>query len=700
MADAQLLEMLNRFDATLTQQGQMLTSLAAQTTTLTAQAATSDARFASGETGVQALIAALEARLIDTETRTAAALAAREARTAAALEARLAATEKSMTDAMVALSASLDQRLATMQQVAATMASAAAAPATWTAPAAQAFQGAAVQPNAGGPPSTPTASTTAPPVNVNAPTFDPWAPYTGAPTGAPPGMPAPPGGAQYFQLQGTEGLKAKDFLSVQVFNGDVNSFADWADRMASKLARGHPQLASMLLWAERREEPITLVHEQEVSVQGVDVVGISGALFDVMMERTGPRIYDKRCNAGKGRGLEFWRILKRDFGTESANAQLAKQRMYTMPARCASVHLLGDALDKWEALGRDIHSPIPENFHLIALQQLVPKGLAETMAAQPSLTKFSEALAFVRRQVADHRHANQVQAVQRQAPVAMDVSALAAALACWQGEAQQDDEQWPDHEMTPTDQFIAAAWKGSKGKGKGKGDSKGKGEDRECYNCGVRGHLAANCPAPPKAKGGQKGDAKGTKGKGKGKGWDVQALTEDDGEAFSLGCLMRAEETPLSAVTTQQPEVWQDYEVVEAMIDSGAGECVCGPQHFSGIDMTVNPNRASAGTEYICADGARIRNQGEKLVPGLSDEGSSMSINFQVTQVEMPLIAVSRLTAIGHQVWFGGDHGVITHGSSGKQTKFFKKKGVFVLRIWVPRASPASAAALSGGMRQ
>jgi hypothetical protein len=314
------------------------------------------------------------------------------------------------------------------------------------------------------------------------------------------------------------------------------------------------------------------------------------------------------------------------------------------------------------------------------------------MAAQPSLNKFSEALAFVRRQVADHRHANQVQAIQRQAPVAMDVSALAAAW--WKEGAQPDDEQTYEY-----DEQYVAAFKGSKGKGKGKGGKGGGVENRECFNCGVCGHLAANCPAPPKAKGDPKGEAKG-KGKGKWRGKDVHALTEDDGEAFSLGCLLRAEETPLSAVTTQQAEVWEDYEVVEAMLDSGAGECVCGPQHFSGIEMTVNPNRASAGTEYICADGARIRNQGEKLVPGLSDEGSSMSINFQVTQVEMPLIAVSKLTAVGHRVWFEGDHGVIQHGSSGRQTKFFKKKGVFVLRIWVPRARPTSAAALSGGRRQ
>ncbi len=78
----------------------------------------------------------------------------------------------------------------------------------------------------------------------------------------------------------------------------------------------------------------------------------------------------------------------------------------------------------------------------------------------------------------------------------------------------------------------------------------------------------------------------------------------DPEEAFSIGCLMRAD-LPLSTVTAQPPEVWEDYEVVEAMLDSGAGECVCGPQHFSQVDMTVDPNRASAGTEYICADGAR-----------------------------------------------------------------------------------------------
>ena len=140
--------------------------------------------------------------------------------------------------------------------------------------------------------------------------------------------------------------------------------------------------------------------------------------------------------------------------------------------------------------------------------------------------------------------------------------------------------------------------------------------------------------------------------------------------------------------------------MIEALMDSGAGECVCGPQHFSGIEMTVDPHRTGAGTEYICADGGRIRNQGEKMVPGLSDEGARMKINFQVTNVEKPLIAVAKLTAAGHDVWFGPQHGTITHGNTGKQTTFIKKDGVYVLRVWAPRARPASAPASSGGIRQ
>lgn len=51
---------------------------------------------------------------------------------------------------------------------------------------------------------------------------------------------------------------------------------------------------------------------------------------------------------------------------------------------------------------------------------------------------------------------------------------------------------------------------------------------------------------------------------------------------------------------------------------------------------------------------------------------------------------VSKLTAAGHDVWFGDSWGVITHARTGKQMAFSKKNGVYVLRVWAPRGSSPS----------
>jgi hypothetical protein len=99
---------------------------------------------------------------------------------------------------------------------------------------------------------------------------------------------------------------------------------------------------------------------------------------------------------------------------ESSDAQLAKMQMYITPARCAGVAALGEALDRWEALGRELSKPMDDDFKLIALRALVPKHMGELMTTQASLRAYPEALMYVRRQVAEHRHLAQVQEVQRQ----------------------------------------------------------------------------------------------------------------------------------------------------------------------------------------------------------------------------------------------------------------------------------------------
>jgi hypothetical protein len=416
-------------------------------------------------------------------------------------------------------------------------------------------------------------------------------------------------------------------------------------------------------------------------------------MYDILLERTGSQLYDKRRNAGAGMGFEFWRILKRDFGTSSTDAQLAKLQLYTKPRRCSTMAELCPALDRWEALGRELGRPVDDDFRLLALRELVPKAVADMMTAQVSLRSFPEAIMFVRRQAAEHRHLGQVQEVQRQgakgghAPMDLSAALVAAVAQLRTGESNGDEPA--EEDLDPLETLIAAL------KGQGKGKS---GETRECYNCGKKGHLSRDCFQKKNTEdSGAKGKGK-SKGKGKGKGKGVHALeVDDDGgdESINIRCLTRACESMTLAACERGAELeqWEGFECVEVVMDSGAGDCVCGPQHFMGVDLLSGDDRPNAGVEYICADGGRISNVGEKAVRSVTDNGVPLNVTFQVTAVDRPLLAVSKLTEAGHQVWFGKDLGTITHGRTGKVTSFKKRNGVYVLDMWVRRAT-------SGGSRR
>ena len=101
-------------------------------------------------------------------------------------------------------------------------------------------------------------------------------------------------------------MKAKDFAHIAPFDGEIERFPDWADRMTAKFGRAHPRLSDLLEWAEKEGDAITESRERQV--QGIEGVNISRSVFDVLLERTGPKLFDKRRNAEQGRGLEFWRV--------------------------------------------------------------------------------------------------------------------------------------------------------------------------------------------------------------------------------------------------------------------------------------------------------------------------------------------------------------------------------------------------------
>ena len=73
--------------------------------------------------------------------------------------------------------------------------------------------------------------------------------------------------------------------------------------MFAQMSRAHPKVSSMLALAERRTDVITEHVEPEVSVSGPEVVGLSGAIFDILMESTGQPLFGKGPMEGRvGRG--------------------------------------------------------------------------------------------------------------------------------------------------------------------------------------------------------------------------------------------------------------------------------------------------------------------------------------------------------------------------------------------------------------
>ena len=102
------------------------------------------------------------------------------------------------------------------------------------------------------------------------------------------------------------------------------------------------------------------------------------------------------------------------------------------PARCSSPAELSSALGKCESLGRELGRHVDDDFRLIALKDLVPKGVLDMITAQPGLSSsYPDALTYVRSFISTQRNASQVAEVQRQAKhgsVPMYIGSLVQAI--------------------------------------------------------------------------------------------------------------------------------------------------------------------------------------------------------------------------------------------------------------------------------
>ena len=128
------------------------------------------------------------------------------------------------------------------------------------------------------------------------------------------------------------------------------------------------------------------------------------------------------------------------------------------------------------------------------------------------------------------------------------------------------------------------------------------------------------------------------------------------------------------------PQGWMK---VECVLDSGASESVC-PASMAPHWPTRESAGSRMGLHYTSASGQRMPNQGEQHLPVAFDNGIKTTAIFQIAEVSRPLIGVGRVCEMGNRVIFGSSGGVIVNLSTGKETRFERKEGVYTFTIWIP----------------
>ena len=133
-------------------------------------------------------------------------------------------------------------------------------------------------------------------------------------------------------------------------------------------------------------------------------------------------------------------------------------------------------------------------------------------------------------------------------------------------------------------------------------------------------------------------------------------------------------------------------------VDSGAAESVL-PTGMVPGEPLVEGSSKKAGVKYMAACGTSMPNRGEKRVKFRTADGQCdglSSIQFQVTDVNKPLAAVSKILDKGNSVLFtrGGKGSCIINDATGEKIYLTEEKGVFVLDVefFEPDAEGAQAA--------
>ena len=139
------------------------------------------------------------------------------------------------------------------------------------------------------------------------------------------------------------------------------------------------------------------------------------------------------------------------------------------------------------------------------------------------------------------------------------------------------------------------------------------------------------------------------------------------------------------------------YEVVTVTLDSGAYNTV-GPRKV-GSYFPVKPTEASqTGKHFSAANGSVIRNYGQRVIQGRSEEGATVTMPIQVADVGKVLGSAREFLDTGNRIALDRDEqgrscSYLEHKATGHRTVVNEVRGTFQFNIRVPKGTTSESEA-------
>ena len=122
------------------------------------------------------------------------------------------------------------------------------------------------------------------------------------------------------------------------------------------------------------------------------------------------------------------------------------------------------------------------------------------------------------------------------------------------------------------------------------------------------------------------------------------------------------------------------WEEIMIAVDSGATETVIGETQAKTIPTTRS---SKPGIKYALANGELVDNEGEKKMVMSTAEGVVREFTAQVTEVNKPLLSVSKMVNAGYTVTFSPEGSYIYDGYDDTYQYLESRNGLFMLKGWV-----------------